>query len=411
MPTARRIAPWAIDALLGVGLTLTMVGVISVNHGGEQDPDALAYLWAIGLGALMLARRRYPVLVLTVTVLGLFAYYAAGYPAVGVAVPIAAALYSAAEFGRMAWAIGAGAVALITSVTFRLLEGQQISLVAGYELAGHAFLIVGAIGLGDSVRSRRSLAAHARQLVILTSQRTRRESEVRAQAQRIAVARDLHDSIGHSTAVLSLHADVAREAVERGDDAAATGALRVIKDAAGSTMSDLRRTVTLLRTPEQPGVAAKGLADVQDLSTGAPDVRVSTDIDVPAEIPGAVDAAAYRIIQESVTNITRHSSATHAHIEVRCPGTELTISVSDNAEPAKVSDNAEPGEPAGSGKAGSGQSSSGQPGSARSSTPTGPGYGIDGMRERAEALGGTLQAGPGPDGFTVRARIPVGRNR
>lgn len=113
-----RLPAWETDALLGTAVTLTMVAVISANHGGRNDPDALAYLWAVGLGALMFARRRYPVLVLAITVFGLFAYYAAGYPAVGVAVPLAAALYSTAEFGRMVWAICIGVVALATSVLF-----------------------------------------------------------------------------------------------------------------------------------------------------------------------------------------------------------------------------------------------------------------------------------------------------
>src|SRR5699024_5864534 len=128
------------DLLLGVVVTIVMVAVISIEHGGREEPDAVAYLWAFGLGALMLARRRFPVVVLLVSVLGLFAYYAAGYPAVGVAPPIAAALFSAAEFGRTTWAVAAGGVALTASVVFRLAEGQARSLV-GYELAGQVLLV------------------------------------------------------------------------------------------------------------------------------------------------------------------------------------------------------------------------------------------------------------------------------
>lgn len=374
----QRLPAWATDALLGTAVTLTMVAVISANHGGHNDPDALAYLWAVGLGALMFARRRYPVLVLAITVFGLFAYYATGYPAVGVAVPLAAALYSTAEFGRMVWAICIGVVALATSVLFRLTEGQDISLVVGYELAGHAFLIAGAIALGDSIRSRRALMAHSREIIALTSARAQQESASRAQALRVEVARDLHDSIGHSTAVISLHADVAREAVGRGDDVAAADALHLIKDTTSSTMVELRRTVALLRAPNQPARHTASLANVQSLIDVGAEVAFTTDIQVSEALPGVVDAAAFRVIQESVTNIVKHSNATHARIEASVRDHEIHVSVFDNG----------------------GQTT---PGVVAIS-----GHGIDGMRERATALGGTLEAGPVIDGFVVYAKIPLG---
>lgn len=368
---------WVADALLGAAVTIIMAAVISANHGGHHDPAALAYFWAAGLGALMLARRHHPVLVLAISVLGLFAYYAAGYPAVGVAVPIAGALYSAAEFGRMAWAVGAGVVTLATSVFFRLTEGQEISLVVGYEFAGHALLIAGAIALGDGVRSRRALVANAREIVALTAERARRESEVAAQAERIAVARDLHDSIGHSTSVVSLHADVAREAVARHDDAAATEALRLIKDAASSAMTELRRTVTLLREPGRSSRSAASLADLSQAIDPGLEVQFTTHLRVPDDLPGPVDATAFRIVQEAVTNIVKHSTATRARIEAACEDDELRLSITDNGTPI------DSGEPAGSS------------------------HGIRGMRERVTALGGTLTAGPTEEGFAVRATIPL----
>lgn len=359
-------------------MTITMAAVISADHGGRIDPDALAYLWAVGLGSLMLARRHYPVVVLAVTVLGLFAYYTAGYPAVGVAVPIAAALFSAAECGRTLWAVGAGMVALAASVFFRLADGQEASFVVGYELAGHALLMAGAIALGDGVRSRRALIGHAREIVALTSERAERESEAKAQAERIAVARDLHDSIGHSTSVVSLHADVAREALGRGDDAAATEALRLIKGTAASSMIELRRTVALLRAPGPSSRSNASLSNIQSVIDLGAEVEFTTEIDVPDELPGVVDATAFRIIQESVTNIVKHSTATQASIVAYCRDDELLLTVTDD----------------GTQKAPSSEADSG--------------YGLQGMRERTTALGGTLETGPCSDGFVVRARIPLG---
>ncbi|MGJ9413042.1 sensor histidine kinase [Aeromicrobium sp. CF4.19] len=316
-------------------------------------------------------------IVLATTVLGLFAYYAAGYPAVGVAVPIAAALCSAAELGRAGWALGAASIALATSVFFRLAEGQELSLVVGYELAGHALLMAGAIAVGDGIRSRRALIAHAREIVALTSERAQRESEATAHAQRITVARDLHDSIGHSTSIISLHADVAREAVGRGDDAAAAEALHVIKDTTGSTMIELRRTVAVLRAPDQTSRTAAGLSNVRSLIDLGSEVKLTTDIQVPDALPSIIDATAFRIIQESVTNIVRHSTATRAHIEAICRGDELHVAVVDNGRSKE----------------------------ARSSATSG--HGVAGMRERAAALGGTLEVGSAEGGFAVRARIPL----
>jgi signal transduction histidine kinase len=377
-PVSRSLPAWAVDALLGSAVTITMAAVISANYGGRNDPDALAYLWAVGLGALMLVRRRHPVLVLAITVLGLFAYYAAGYPAVGVAVPIAAALYSAAEFGRMLWTVAAGTVALAASVFFRLAGGEEISLVVGYEFAGHALLMAGAIALGDSIRSRRALIANAREIVALTSERTQRESETKAQGERIAVARDLHDSIGHSTSVISLHADVAREALGRRDTTAATEALRLIKDTTASTMVELRRTVALLRTPDRLSRNTASLSNIESVIDLGPDVEFTTDIRVPDALSGVVDATAFRIIQESVTNIVKHSDATRVRIEASCQNDEFYVSIVNNGRRA-------------------------EPGSAAAS-----GHGINGMRERTTALGGTLETGPMGDGFAVRARIPLG---
>ncbi len=376
----RRVPPsWMIDGLLGLAVALTMAAVISANHGGRTNPDALSYLWATGLGALMLVRRRYPVLVLAITVLGLFAYYAAGYPAVGVAVPIAAALYSAAELGRVAWAIGAGILALATSVFFRLAEGQEVSLVIGYEFAGHAFLMAGAVALGDSNRSRRALVARAREVVALTSERARRESDAKTQAQHLAIARDLHDSIGHSTSVVSLHADVAREAIARDDSVSATEALQLIKDTTASTMLELRRTVAVLRTPDLPARDPASLSDVRGLIGLVSGVEISTDIHIPVDLPGDVDIAAFRIIQESLTNIVKHSSATKAHIRTSHRGDWFWVSITDNG----------------------GRKKSGV------STAATTGHGLEGMLERATAVGGTVEAGSVRDGFAIHAKLPL----
>ena len=354
-----RRRPWLVDALLGLAVAGTLAAVISARQGGTQQPDALAYGWAAALGALMLARRTHPRAVLLVTAFGLFAYYAAGYPAVGIAVPVAAALFSAAEAGRLVAAIVAAAGVLAVSMTFRLLDGQDVAYVLGYELITHVTLMAAAIALGDGLRSRREVAALAD-----------REKRLAAREERLAIARDLHDSIGHTISVIALHADVAREALPSSSPAAA--ALRRIKDASSDTMRELRRAVGLLRDDEP--VSLSRLAVVLDAARSAGfDVYERIDV-APGTLPRAVDVAAYRIVQEAVTNVLRHADASRVDVAAAVTRGRLRLTISDDGPP---------------GESGA------------------PGHGIAGMTERAHEVGGSLDARHEPTGFVVEAVLPA----
>ncbi|MEU4539128.1 histidine kinase [Streptosporangium sp. NPDC023825] len=400
----RRLPPWAVDALIGAGVTLIVSVVISAGQGGRQGPDAIAHLWAVGLGALMLVRRRHPVAVLAVTALGLFAYYAAGHPAVGLAVPVAAALFSAAEFGRLVHAVVTATVVIAVSLFFRLAEGDDFSFVVGYELAGHILLMAAAIALGDSLRSRRNAQAGARRIAELTAQRYRQEAGARLHAERLAIARDLHDSIGHTTSVISLHADVARESLGR-DESQTRAALDLIKSTTIRTMGELRRTVALLRTPDEDARSVVSLSSVGTLRENAAAAGIEIDIEmrVTSELPATVDASAFRIVQEAVTNIVKHSRGTRARITALDDGAVLRLSVVDDG-PGQVRDSG-PDHGSGSGD-GHGDGDGVGLGDGHG---VGPGHGIAGMRERAETLGGTLTAGRESAGFAVRAVLPLER--
>jgi signal transduction histidine kinase len=377
-PSAEDDAPLrAVDALLAVAVAGTLAVVISAGQGGRNEPDTFAYLWAVGLGGLLLARRRHPLLVLGISVLGLFSYYIAGYPAIGVAVPVAAALMSAAEFGRLAWAVVAAVVTMATSVGFRMTDGADLAYLVGYDLAGHVLLMAAAIALGDSLRSRRLAAEGTRRIVALTAERTHQQADAVRREERVAIARDLHDSLGHANSVVSMHADAAREAIERGEPEPAVAALRIIKDMTTASMTELRRTVGLLRTADRASRSAVALDDLDALVAAASGITVTTDVRVSRQLPTTVDAAAYRIIQEAVTNIVKHSTAAHAAITVLDHGDRIEVEVSDDGRPQ-----AHPAHTCG-------------------------GHGLAGMRERATALGGTMDAGPYEDGFRVRATLPV----
>ncbi len=369
-----------LDLLLGVAVTLVIALVISAEQGGRQDPDALAYLFACGFGVLMLVRRRFPVAVLVVTMCLLFAYYIFDYPAIGLAVPVAAALYSAAELEHLSAAIVVSLLLIIVSTYFRILDGQTIAYLLGYELVSTLTLMAAAIALGDSTRSRRALRIEQEQTARLIAQEHAYRAEQQVQAERVRMARDLHDVIGHSISVISLHADVAREAIGDNDDEARQ-ALAHIRAASAETMRELRATVKLLRNPirEAPDRSITSLANLATLVESASQSGLQMDLQIEGavrDLPATVDMAAYRIIQEALTNIIRHAGATRVALTIGIDAQALRLQLSDNGP-------ATPG-------------------------PVTPGSGIAGMTERARLLGGTLTAQARPTGgFAVSATLPL----
>ncbi|WP_308800147.1 sensor histidine kinase [Agromyces silvae] len=377
--------PWAIDLLLGIGVTLTVSLFIAADIQGSE-PDAWAYLWAVGLGGLMLVRRRYPVLVVVLSAGAVISYYAAGYPAIGVAVPLAAAAFSAAEFGRMGAAIVTCSAVLLISVVYRVASGQDPALVLWFDAPGHALLLAAAIALGDGVRSRRRLRQQASEIAALTAERSARNAERRALAERLAIARELHDSIGHALTVVTLHAQIAEEALAvdpppRRDQARARDAIRVIVDTTSSCFEDLRRTVGRLRSAHGSTRPALRIADLDTALTSARQagLDVRTRVVVRSPIPVAVETAIYRIVQESVTNVIRHADATRVEVDVTEMEGMIAVSIVDD----------------------------GAPGPSVPPPVVAEGSGVAGMRERAALLGGSFSAERLTTGFAVRASFPL----
>lgn len=371
---------WVLDLLLGVTVTLVIAIVITADQGGIQDPDAIAYLFACAFGALMLLRRRFPVAVLVVTTLLLSAYYILDYPAIGLAVPVAAALYSAAEFGRLAAAIVVGLLLVIASTYFRILDGEAIAYLLGYELIPTVTLMAAAIALGDSTRSRRALRAEQEQTARLIAQEHASLAEQRVQAERMRMARDLHDMIGHSISVISLHAGVAREAIGRNEEEARQ-ALSHIRAASSEAMRELRATVKALRHPASGhgDRAVASLANLSGLVDSATASGLTVDIQIEGDVsglPARVDTAAHRIVQESLTNVIRHAGASRVTLAIAVDAQELRLQLTDNGATPLAS--------------------------------VTPGDGIAGMRERARLLGGALSVQPRPSGgLEVTATLPL----
>lgn len=378
--SGRRVPPWVVDALLGVIVTLSLGVIIAIGEGGSRRPDAIAYLFAAGFGALMLLRRQLPLAVLALSVLGLFAYYTFDYPPIGVAVPVVAALLSSAEAGRLRSSAGAAALVLVVSMSFRLRDGgETVGFVLGHETVSNLALFAAAIALGYSLRTRRIRERQQAEITRLLGERHAREAQLRLQGERERLSRELHDTVGHTMSVISLQSAVAAEAVGE-DDRVVAGAVEDIREASTRSLRELRSLVRILRAGE-PADDERGtpsLASAAPLvdATRAAGIEVRTDIDVePAALPTPVDTAAYRVIQESLTNVIRHSGARHARVAARLRGGDLLLTITDD-------------------------------GRGRAPDDPATGYGIIGMSERVRLLGGTLTTTSDDGGFRVEATIP-----
>jgi signal transduction histidine kinase len=305
------------------------------------------------------------------------------------------AVACAAVFGASWTATAIVLVALYTVA--RLRDRQRSVLVAGLsaigvvvaivvidgsvEVTGSALriaLVFAAVALGDTIRSRRALRAAARE----RAERERRDHEEHARrrvgAERLRIAQELHDTLAHSLVAINVRSSVALDLQDAED---ATAALADIKGVSAAALSDLRATLILIRAQGDaaPTTPAFDLDALPGLLDHARSAGLHTELDVRldgAMIPSTIGGAAYRIVQEALTNVLRHADATSARVSVRARTDVLDIDITDDGR----SDNA----------------------SAE------PGLGLRGMAERSAALGGHIDAGPlHEQGWRVHAVLPL----
>lgn len=206
--------------------------------------------------------------------------------------------------------------------------------------------------------------------------------------ERLQIAREIHDLVAHAMTAINVQAGVAAHLLEH-DPGQAYEALRNIKDTSGAALTDLRGTLDVLRDPSQaaPLGPQSGLAEIPELTEGlsAAGVAVAVDVEPVDDVPAAVQSAGFRIVQEALTNVTRHAHASNAQVGVhRIPGA-VEIEVVDDGVGAAPARN----------------------GHVDDALET-AGNGVRGMRERAAALGGTLEAAPlESGGWRVCARLPL----
>jgi signal transduction histidine kinase len=364
-------SPALVDGLLGYAVAMA-VGVAVFTSSSDRLTDPWpAVAFAIGFGLLLLIRRRHPVLVLLLTSLGICVYYTLQYPPIGLALPIAAALFSAAEAGHLRVGIIVSVVLVALSLYFQIVSGQDVGQLLGYELPPVIALMGASLALGDGVRSRRLLKESQRERERQARLELERRTTEQRNEERLHLARDLHDALGHSVAMISLQSAVAAEALPARVPEAQR-AVAEIRDISVATMAELRTTVRRLRSLDSGLDLPAALDEVPALAQQARgnglDVRI-VEVGDQRDVPDALGRAAYRIVQEALTNVIRHANATKVIVTLDRGPDALTVTVRDDGQGA-----AEVVE----------------------------GNGVRGMRERAAELGGQLEVtSPGRGAGTV----------
>ncbi|MGW4666645.1 sensor histidine kinase [Streptosporangium sandarakinum] len=381
--------PLAQDGLLAA----VMAALLSAVVLGTPGTGAVDLAAALAGSLALVAWRRAPLvslLVGTACMLVVTARFQAGPPA---SFPVLVSVFATVRAGhRLAPAL-ASVVFLGVDLAANLpgSDGpvqvlQDASLLVGWFVAA---------GVAATVTRHRQAYLEEAERRAAEAERTREEAALRrAGEERLRIARELHDSLTHSISIIKVQAGVAVHlARKRGEDV--PPALLAIQEASGDAMRELRATLEVLRDPghsddpDHPGgsggsggeVAASGLDRLGGLVERARSAGLPVTVTISGtrrELPPEVDRAAYRIVQEALTNVSRHAGGAAAVVRVGYADEELVVQIDDD-------------------------------GGADPAAPPVPGTGLLGMRERVTALGGRLRAAPRPGGgFTVRAELPLG---
>lgn len=358
--------------------------VVGVVFHGDAERRPLTLALALAAAAVLTARRRAPVATLALSgglVLALFAFdHTAG--AAAVFAP-AVALYSVGlTRGRIhQFTAGLAAVAAVVAADIFLAGNDTIR----FATLGHAALVAVPLLAAEAVRNRRSYVALLLERLELAERRREEEAQRRVGQERLRIARDLHDAVAHALTTINVQAGVAAHLLGH-NPRNARAALVAIEDASHEALDELRAIVGVLRehdgegAPLEPAPALDAVEELVKLARGAGlDVSLETRGDPPERLPEAVQLAAYRIVQESLTNVRRHAAGSPARVGLSFEPDRLLVTVENGT--GTTTNN--------------GRSSSG--------------VGIMGMQERAAAVGGTLRAAPCPEGFSVAAELPYRR--
>jgi signal transduction histidine kinase len=299
------------------------------------------------------------------------AAFHAGWAATGI---VAVELYTVALVGDRQRSLVIGVVTTIVVIVAIVIIAGSVT-----DTATRVPLVFASLAVGDTIRSRRALRAAAQERAEREEREREEEGRRRAVQERLRIARELHDTLAHSLVAINVRAGVAVGLEDTQDPSAA---LRDIKEVSATALRDLRATLSLLREQDDaaPRAPAFDLDALPRLLDHARSAGLHAEVDVQvngAAVPSAIGGAAFRIVQEALTNVLRHADASSAHVGVRATSDALDIEVTDDGRTASAS--------------------------------ASPGLGVRGMAERAAALGGRVDVGPREEGgWRVHAVLPLG---
>ncbi len=360
---------------------IQVVGTFGAWHGQPGTVlNGLTVALLLAGPACLLLRRRYPVLTLAAVLAVTVGYFALHFPLGPVFFSVVVALFNAVLLGQRlaAWATGwAGIVAIVAVLNLTRPDFHPSLAQAG----GAAAWLITIMVIAEVARARREKMLQARET---QQEQSRRE----VTEERLRIAREVHDVLAHHVSLINVRSGVALHVLDQQPEQARE-ALTAIKASSKEVLVELRNILGVLRDvdggdgPPREPVASLDQLDglLERMRAAGLEVRLEVDGERRA-VPSGVDTAALRIVQESLTNTYRHAGPSEATVSLHYRPDELRVRVEDNGR------------------------------GIASTFADGAGHGLSGMRQRAQALGGTFDAGPRPGGgFRVTATLPTGKDR
>ena len=388
---------WA-DPVIAAAVAAAALAELARRPGTPADHLALA----VGMALALTWRRRAPVAVLLAVHALLLAHQAAGYPADGLYLALALflAYYTVGAHSDLRRSLAALLGGLALMATEVALEGLPIG-----EFLFPAIIATTVWAAGAGMRARIALAVEAETRARRAEDEQQRAAATAVADERARIARELHDVVAHSVSIMVMQAGALRRMLPP-DRAREAGLAGTVERTGREALVELRRMLRLLREDgaEAPLAPQPGLDRIEDLvhRTEAAGVPVRLVVEEPrAPLPPGLDLCAYRIVQESLTNVIKHGGRATASVAVRFPPGWVDVEIVDDGDTSTGS---------GAGDTARGEQAGRDGDAAQGGPEPRGGHGLVGMRERVVVFGGQLTAGPAAaGGFSVRARLPLER--
>ncbi|TCC20645.1 sensor histidine kinase [Kribbella sindirgiensis] len=374
--------PLALDLALALALLLINLLVPGGKHVGERiELNVTVVLLAVMGAAALTFRRRAPLAVLVVTTAVASAFVIAEQAKSPIVAFMGVAVYTVVmSKDRLTRCVAVIATALVTLVVEVLFVGGDV-----LDNLGLVFFVLFSGAIGEAVRNRRAYLLELEERALRAERSRDEEAQRRVIEERLRIAHELHDVIAHHIALMNVQAGVAAHVLRSQPDEAER-AMALVRSGGRTVLQELTVLLGVLRRSGSPlpTAPAPSLHELDTLIHSFTAAGVKVDWIPPAStgtLPDVIELTAYRVVQESLTNVLKHAPGASARVRITRAAGGLTVEVTDTGQASPLGE---------------------------STTQPGGGHGLIGMRERVAAVGGTLRTGPGPSsGFAVHAVLPL----